>query len=226
MNRLLKKISLTALILSVTFLFSNPLLADPPNLTLLKKELKNYHDSGLYQEEFSQVIEKARNYIKQQAEINQKRKKHKKLAIVLDIDETSISNYNIMIQRDFGGNREQFHKDVIAANSPAIESTLALYKDSLRHGIKVFFVTGRNASERRATEENLTKVGYSHWSELYLRPNNYSSKSIIPFKAHARKQITEKGYTIVASIGDQYSDLKGGYAKKIFKVPNPFYYLP
>jgi len=35
-----------------------------------------------------------------------------------------------------------------------------------------------------------------------------------------------QGYDILLTIGDQYSDLKGGYADKGFKLPNPMYYLP
>ncbi len=226
MIRLINKSSLAPIMLSSTFLVSMPLFADPPNLTLIKKELKNYHDSGLYQKELCQVIQKAQSYIDKQAEINQKEKRHKKLAIVLDIDETSLSNYSYMIKRDFGGTQVEFHKNIIAASAPAIKPMLSLYKDALHHGVKVFFVTGRKESERLATENNLKRVGYSKWSGLYLRPQNYAHKSIIPFKSHAREMIDEKGYTIVASIGDQYSDLKGGHAKKVFKLPNPFYYLP
>jgi hypothetical protein len=30
----------------------------------------------------------------------------------------------------------------------------------------------------------------------------------------------------VANFGDQYSDLKGGYADRTFKLPNPNYFLP
>ncbi|MBI2786195.1 MAG: acid phosphatase [Legionella longbeachae] len=226
MKHLFKRASLAIIILSTTFLFSTPIFSDPPNLTLVKKELKNYHDSGLYQQQLTQVIQKAKTYIDAQAAMNQKEKQHKKLAIVLDIDETSLSNYKYIIQRDFGGTKENFHKDILDANAPAIEPMLALYKNALQHGVKVFFVTGRNETERSATEKNLIKAGYTKWTGLYLRPQNYSSKSIIPFKSKARKRISEKGYTIVASIGDQYSDLKGGYAKKVFKLPNPYYYLP
>ncbi|MGL5741291.1 MAG: HAD family acid phosphatase [Legionella sp.] len=217
---------LFAITLSPVFLSSNALFADPPNLTLVKNELRNYYDSGLYQKELAQTIQKAMHYIDNQAELNQKAKHQKKLAIVLDIDETSLSNYKYMVQRDFGGNRKEFHKDIMAANAPAIKPMLALYKDALHHGINVFFVTGRHESERQATEKNLIHAGYTNWSGLYLRPNDYSEKSIIPFKSHERKIITEKGYTVLASIGDQYSDLKGGYAQKVFKLPNPYYYLP
>ncbi len=197
--------------------------SEPPNLGLLKKNIIQYHDSGAYQQELTQVINKAHQYLIQQANASEKQKK---LALVLDIDETSLSNYKSIIHRDFTGNRRQIHKEIITADAPAIAPMLKLYNDARKHHIKVFFVTGRTSDERSATIKNLNNAGYHDWAGLYLRPLNYHDKSIIPFKSQARADITKKGYVILASIGDQYSDIKGGYAEKGFKLPNPFYYLP
>ena len=201
---------------------SLPVFAEPANLSLLKKEVQQYHDAGFYQKELTAAIERAHAYIIEQAELNQ----GKKLAIVLDIDETSLSNYDKMVKREFTGDKTRIHQEILAADSPVISPMLALYKDSLKHNIKVFFVTGRKESERKATEVNLLRAGYSNWAELILRPQGYNKCSIIPFKSRARHNITKKGYTILASIGDQCSDIVGGYAMKGFKLPNPYYYLP
>ncbi len=214
------------LALSLFSIFSFSAFAEPTNLTLVKKELVHYHDSGLYQKELTDKIKQAQEYIIQQAIANQKNTTQQKLALVLDIDETSLSNYDKMAQHDFTADRALIHKEIMAANSPVIKPMLTLYQAAQHHGIKVFFVTGRYESERAATESNLIKAGYINWAGLYLRPKNYSASSIIPFKTNARKQISEQGYTIVASIGDQYSDIHGGYAQKGFKLPNPYYYLP
>lgn len=200
--------------------------AEPPNLTVLKKELTTYHDSGAYEKELTQVIMDAQNYILKQAELNEKANHKEKLAIVLDIDETSLSNYRRMEKRSFGGNRTEFHKDILAADAPAIEPTLNLFKTAKKHGVKVFFVTGRPLAELSATRKNLIRAGYAHWDGLFLKPNSYNKDTIIPFKAHARATIEKQGYKVIASIGDQYSDIKGGYVKKGFKLPNPYYYLP
>ena len=212
--------------LSVALVLSAPSFSEEPNLGLLKKEVIRYHDSGLYQKELVQTIAVARQYIKTQAQANQKKTIKSKLALVLDIDETSLSNYQKMFKRDFVGSRKQIHEEIQAANSPAIKPMLSLYHDALNQGIKVFFVTGRTESERKATQINLVKAGYKEWSGLYLRPKNYSNQSIIPYKAKTRANIVKQGYTIIASIGDQYSDIIGGYVRKGFKLPNPFYYLP
>ena len=34
------------------------------------------------------------------------------------------------------------------------------------------------------------------------------------------------GLLIVVNMGDQDSDLAGGYAERTFKLPDPFYYVP
>lgn len=210
--------------LCFTIALSIPAYSEPQNLSILKKEIIKYHDSGLYAKELQQTITLADQYIIQQAKLN--KNTHQHLALVLDIDETSLSNYNNIVKRDFVGEKNQIHQDILNANAPVIKPMLSLYQDAQKHGIKVFFVTGRNESERLATQKNLMLAGYTNWSGLYLRPKNYTDKSIIPFKSQARADITKKGYTIIATIGDQYSDIKGGYAKKGFKLPNPFYYLP
>ena len=39
-------------------------------------------------------------------------------------------------------------------------------------------------------------------------------------------QIEQMGYTIIANVGDQPSDLIGGHAEKMFLLPDPFYRVP
>ena len=212
--------------LCLTLLISTPLFSEPPNLSLVRKEVINYYDTGLYYKDLENKIKQAQQYIIDQAQIHKHDKSSKKLALVLDIDETSLSNYDKMVKRDFVGTKEEIHQEIMAANAVVIKPMLDLYNTALKHNIKVFFVTGRHESERNATRTNLTKAGYKKWSGLYLRPNKYPYPSIIPFKTKARETITKQGYTIIATIGDQFSDIRGGFAEKGFKLPNPFYYLP
>ena len=215
-----------AFLFSILFSFSACLFAEPANLGLLTKVVQRYHDSGTYQRELSCVIANARAYILKRAMANKQRRHPQKLALVLDIDETSISNYNKMVKRGFAASKKQINQEILKGDSPAIESTHTLYQDALKHGINVFFVTGRAQSQKTATVKNLKKAGYQQWTKLYLRPETYKTHSIIPFKAQARADIAKQGYVIIASIGDQCSDLKGGHAEKGFKLPNPYYYLP
>jgi predicted secreted acid phosphatase len=52
------------------------------------------------------------------------------------------------------------------------------------------------------------------------------SCATIPYKSGTRAYIESQGYNVVADIGDQFSDLLGGFTDKTFKMPNPNYYLP
>ena len=92
-------------------------------------------------------------------------------------------------------------------------------------GVAVFFITGRPENLREATERNLRAQGYE-WEQVVLTPQGGHFDHASDFKAPARRRITERGYTILLSMGDQQSDLDGGYAEKTFKLPNPVYLLP
>lgn len=211
------------IILSSVWFLQSEALAEPNNLGVLKKQLVSYHDSGNYIKEINQVITEAIHYLHQEININQHRSHPKKLAIVLDIDETSLSNYTHMQQDDFANNPNKIMAELLEANEPAIQPTLDLYQQALKNNVAVFFVTGREESLRDATVQNLHTAGYMNWNGLELRTKPMPT---IAYKTAARNKITQQGYTIIASIGDQDSDLIGGYAKRTFKLPNPFYYLP
>ena len=54
-------------------------------------------------------------------------------------------------------------------------------------------------------------------------PNAAQFASAADFKAPIRAQIEEQGYTIIANVGDEPSDLLGGHAERSFLLPDPFY---
>ncbi len=230
-----KVISHTFLTLVSAFVINKASFAEPVNLsqitspasiTQLKTEIITYHDSGEYIKEVAVVAEQARQYINSRADANNKSSHPQQLAIVLDIDDTTLSNYEHMVERDFSADSAKIHASLLEADAPAIEPMLVLYNDAIAHNVTVFFVTGRNDSELAATKKNLEHAGYQGYKALYIKPMPYPHSSAVPFKSATRAAITKQGYTIIASIGDQYSDLAGGYAEKTYKLPNPYYYLP
>jgi predicted secreted acid phosphatase len=143
---------------------------------------------------------------------------------VLDIDETSLSNYSAISADNFtfGPNSQAEATNEIGV---AIPSTLELYKDAIAKGIGVFFITGRGEASRAHTESNLRREGYSKWNAVVLKPAG-STLSTVAYKSAARANIEQQGYEIVANVGDQYSDLAGGHADVAYKLANPFYFLP
>ena len=111
------------------------------------------------------------------------------------------------------------------AASKALVPTLSLAKRAKELGVAVFFITGRPPELREATESNLRREGYE-FAGLVLLPAGARFPSAADFKAPERRKIAEQGYTIILNMGDQESDLSGGYAEKTFKLPNPVYFLP
>jgi hypothetical protein len=138
-----------------------------------------------------------------------KRSAAAKPAIVLDIDETSLSNYSGLAASNFSSAGTAI--PAAAGTGTAIAPTLALYKDARARGVAVFFVTGRPSLIDAATQSNLRSVGYNQGTEA--------------FKSGARAAIQAKGYDIVLNMGDQESDLDGGHADRDFKLPNPYYFI-
>ncbi|MBX9587632.1 MAG: HAD family acid phosphatase [Gammaproteobacteria bacterium] len=213
--------------LLLSILFITPSFAvEPENLYVIKKNLVNYFEAGLYQGDVQAVINKAEQYLQERIQLNEALAHPKKLAIVLDIDETSLSNFPYMKKLDFGIDSPILKTIGLETDDPPIKPTLNLFNYALQHHVSIFFVTGRFEKMRTMTANNLKKAGYTSWKELFLKPNTYHENSAIPYKSAIRKKITEKGYDIVLNIGDQISDLEGGYADRTYKLPNPYYYVP
>ncbi len=198
------------------------------NLDVLKKEIKQYHDCtckcGCYTHDIDIQADRAIAFLMRRAA---RRNPREKLAMILDIDETSLSNYQQLESADFAFNRAAFDAWVDTAQAPAISGTLRLYKEAQRLGVSVFFITGRPERQRAVTERNLTDQGFRDWKELTLRPESTNSEPVGIYKSNARGRVAAQGYKIVLNVGDQWSDLKGkSEAEFSVKYPDPFYLLP
>jgi predicted secreted acid phosphatase len=192
---------------------------------------RHYHDSGAYDRDLRGVAGQAESWIKARAA-----SAHHP-ALVLDIDETALSNWEI-IQRDDFGRPIAGPADLASAGpwgwaewdqlgrDPAIEPTLEVFRAARRANVAVFFITGRPESQRAATKRNLRAVGLGDYAKLFMVPNGAHFTSAVDFKMPVRVQIERLGYTIIASMGDQPSDLLGGHAEKKFLLPDPFYRVP
>ena len=179
--------------------------------------LREYHDSGRYARDLRAVNRSARRYLRRELRDGVRRP-----AIVLDVDETSLSNWARLSASDFKA--KPVPKTVAARPARPIRSTRALYREARRRHVAVFFVTGRAPSRRADTLRNLRDAGYDRgWAGASFRPRSIDTA---PFKRRARVTIERRGYTIVLNLGDQRSDLAGGHAQRAFKLPNPFYTIP
>ncbi|HWP26857.1 MAG TPA: HAD family acid phosphatase [Xanthobacteraceae bacterium] len=207
--------------------------AAPPNLGLLKRRLINYKCFGGYDRDVARVLARAQRHVERRAP------RVKQPALVLDVDETALSNWRQMLANDFGyiiegpcDMQPGFACGVRAwerlAQAEPIKPTLALFNAAKRKGVAIFFITGRTdgVQERAALETNLRGAGYEGWTELIMRPPGFNASSAADFKAAERAKIERRGFRIIANVGDQWSDLRGGHAERRFRVPNPFYFIP
>jgi predicted secreted acid phosphatase len=191
---------------------------EPENHAVVVDRLVRYHDSGEYDREIRDVVDDARAHLEARAK---RTSKDEKLAAVFDIDETSLSNWDVLSGCGFCSYPSQL-KLYPNAQGVAIVPVLELFNYAKKNGIAVFFITGRQNAQRDATIKNLTDVGYSGWTDLITQPDGNKQPARV-FKSQERQEIENKGYRIVLNIGDQASDLAGCCAERIFKLPNPFY---
>lgn len=198
------------------------------NLDVLKGKLKRYHDCtctcGCYAHDLDLQADRAIAFLRRRAA---HKRANEKLAVVLDIDETSLTNYSQKLRAGFNYVPRDWDAWVDAASAPAIPGTLRLYKEAQRLGVSVFFITGRPESQRAATERNLEAQGFTNWQKLILRPESAAKETTTEYKSSMRAGIVREGYKLVLNVGDQWSDLKGTpEAEYSVKYPDPFYLIP
>jgi acid phosphatase len=198
------------------------------NLDDLKAQLKQYHECtckcGCYARDLDRQADRAIAFLRNRAA---HRQSQEKLALVLDIDETTLSNYEEMVKADFAYDSKAFSTWVLSAKAPAIPGTLRLTQEAQRLGVSVVFLTGRPEAQRAATEQNLRSQGFQNWRQLILRSPAQASATARAYKSAARATLQAQGYSIVLNVGDQWSDLKGQpEAEFSVKYPDPFYLIP
>jgi acid phosphatase len=188
------------------------------NLQVVKKDIMHYYESGAYSKDLKEIISNA------ESEINNLILSANS-AVVFDIDETSLSNYEIMKKEYFGYDQTRWDNWVNEGRAPAIPEVKEFYDYLISKNIKVIFLTGRKNSQYSTTYKNLKKVGYVKFDTLILKNDSESSLSALEFKSNKREELSKKGYDIIASIGDQVSDLEGKNHGIQIKLPNYIYIM-
>jgi predicted secreted acid phosphatase len=201
---------------------------EPGNLDVVKQQLRKYQscsEATCYSPQLEHQADVAIGFLKQSAAAA---KAGQKLALVLDIDETALSNWSVEMHDDFGFIPNDSNFCIVLRCSKAIPSTLRIFHEAENDKVTVFFITGRPESQRADTEANLKAVGFDRWEYVYLRPDDHpKSQTVSQYKSGDRAEIVAKGYRIVLNVGDQLSDLVGDpQAEHSVKLPNPFYFIP
>ena len=168
-----------------------------------------------------------------------------KPAIVFDADDTTLWTY------DMEDGAMHFVFDPVLQNTwvqekkfPATPGMVDFVQQAHDMGFAIYGITGRRAAQEAATVGNLEDVGYTafdadnfytKWdgadtnapSYVHCDGDGNTSCSTVEYKAWTRAHIEQAdGVDIVLNVGDQWSDLQGGYADHTLKLPNPTYFLP
>ncbi len=157
-------------------------------------------DYETWKRDVSAVTDEARPYLEER--ISQGA--GEKMAIVLDIDNTSLET--------------AFHP-LWEYPTPAVGQTLDLARYADSRGVAVYFVTARPGIIYSLTEYNLEQAGYPI-SGLYVRDLPDLFDEVSKYKTAKRAEIESKGYKIIANIGNTPTDMAGGHAEKTFKLPD------
>ena len=212
-----------------------------------------FADDGNYAKEASGVAKKGEQYLWERA--HGWWHPHGIKAIVLDVDDTSLATWNYEIFSNWAYNFTTNSQFVTNQEFPAVPGMVELANKAKSWGYAVIWITGRGAAQEPATLGNLTSDGIGvdagfpapttlndGEDGLFTKPAladypaylktacagdpNGGTCTTIHYKSATRQHIESLGYDIVANFGDQFSDLKGGFADRTFKMPNPNYYLP
>lgn len=157
-------------------------------------------DYATWQADVKAVIDQATPYVQQRTQ----NAAGQKLAIVFDIDNTTLETY--------------FHP-WYSLPTPAVKPSLALAQYAKSRGVSVFFVTARPGIIAAESKWNLQSVGYPV-DGLYVRDLPDLFEEVSAYKTGKRAEIESHGYTIIANVGNNDSDLVGGHAERTFKLPD------
>ncbi|MER5183512.1 HAD family acid phosphatase [Streptomyces sp. NPDC002896] len=189
-----------ALGLGVNAAVTVPAAAAPAATATAVSALQADVDYDTWQSDVRAVIDQALPYVQQRTA----NAAGQKLAIVFDVDNTTLET--------------DFHP-WYELPTPAVEPSLELARYAKSRGVDIFFVTARPGIIKSLTEANLKTVGYPV-SGVYVRDLPDLFDEVSAYKTSKRAEIEARGYTIIANVGNNESDLVGGHAERTFKLPD------
>ncbi|MCJ7649469.1 MAG: hypothetical protein MUP85_12705 [Candidatus Lokiarchaeota archaeon] len=190
------------------------------NLRTAKDIVKDYYESGKYDEEMNEIIKKAKEKF---SKLEIEKSASGGSAVIFDVDDTALSNYEISKRLDFGYDKKIIDEWVLSAQLPAIKQTKELYDYLKSKNVKLIFLTGRFIEEYDATFKNLISQGYTGFDTLIVRNEREKKINSQIFKSGVRENLTKAGYDIIGTVGDQWTDLNGPYTGIRIKFPNYLY---
>ena len=190
----------------------------PPNLSKVKSEIIDYYENGRFAEEMESVVDNAINEF-EQLEFNDSS------TVVFDVDETALSNYEVMKELDFGYVPVKWDEWIEEIRAPAVPHMKKLFDFLVEKNAKIIFITGRKDYQYEPTYINLKAEGFLDFDTLIVRKTNEYDLDAVKYKSGKREELENAGYRIIGSVGDQNSDLDGSFSGIKIKIPNYIYQI-
>ena len=220
-----------------------------PNIDSVKSTIRTYYNAtnGIADKSRSPYISEMKSIARSQWRYldrvqRQARKQHKRPAIVFDADDTTLWTYD-MEDAAMHFNFDPALQDVWVQDKrfPATPSMVKFVNQARERASR----SSADRPQRRPEEGHhqeppqgrLPGVQQAHLLHQVdrdgrepaavvhqvRRPRSARRSSTRPAPASTSRRL---GYDIVLNVGDQWSDLQGGYADRVLKLPNPTYFLP
>lgn len=196
------------------------------NLALIDDESREstlaFYESGEFLRSTRLVCKVATRYLRA-IEVDRARD-----VVVFDVDDTALSSWHHMRETQFARLPLAAPDWFLAASAPALGPVLGLYETVRDLGFRIVFVSERPAEAFESTKEALVRAGFHSFQHLVLRGARDEERGRLrlrhgEFKFEAREALVQRGFRIVASVGDQDSDFVGGHAGFAVKIPNLLY---
>lgn len=152
-------------------------------------------------------------------------------AVVLDVDETLLDNsaYQVwMMKADQTFSTKTWNEFCAAQVSTAIPGAVEFTRYADSKGVKVFYITNRDAVTEKDTRENMQKLGFPMGGNVdtFLmqneKPDWTGAKS-------TRRAVVTKDYRVLLNIGDNFGDFDDRYRTseaeraKAFEADMPYW---
>lgn len=132
----------------------------------------------------------------------------KKIAVVVDADETAIDNgaYQAwLIGKDFGYSSDTWSKWMDAGQATAMPGAKDFLNYVANNGGEVFYITNRKVVGLEGTRKNLIELGFPHVDDAHLMLRTSTSNK------EPRRQTVLKDYDIALFMGDNLNDFSNDF---------------
>jgi acid phosphatase len=134
-------------------------------------------------------------------------------AVILDADETAIDNGGYeswLVVTDGSYSSKTWGPWVDAAEALEVPGAVEFTKYADSKGVKVFYVTNRNADQEEATRKNMEALGFPMGGNVdtFLMSKE---KEDWTSKKGTRRAFVAKDYRVLLLIGDNYGDFSDDY---------------